>query len=181
MATANHLVSVEEYLASPAFERYEYEGGVVTEKPMPDWKHSRLCGWIIALILKFYPEYVAGPEVRARLRPDKWRLPDVMVALLEDVKRLEYATEPPHLCIEVLSKDDELEEMKKKCDSYHEWGVPYCWILDPDKRIAWHFARGSQIQQTDQSLTAGVISLSVDIVFSCLNDDFRPTLLNSNR
>ncbi len=180
MATANHLVSVEEYLASPFFERYEYERGVVTEKRMPNWKHSRLCGWIIALVLKFYPEYVAGPEVRARLRPDRWRLPDVMVALLEEVKRQEYATTPPHLCIEVLSQDDELEEMKQKCDLYQDWGVPYCWILDPENRIAWQYTRGTQIEQATQSLKAGVITFSVDVLFSCLDDDFRPTLLNTN-
>ena len=159
-AATHHSVTVEEYLTSPGFDRFEYEAGVVIEKRMPDWKHSRLCGWIIALVLKFYPEYVAGPEVRARLRQDRWMLPDVTVALLEQVKREEYATAPPHLCVEVVSKEDTLEQIAAKCAQYHEWGVPHCWILDPENRTAWQYDREDQLHRTFDLLLAEPIELS---------------------
>ncbi len=70
MAITNQLISVKEFLSSPRYERFEYDAGVVTEKPMPNWKHARPCGWIIALMLKFYPDYAVGPEVPSRLRHD---------------------------------------------------------------------------------------------------------------
>ncbi len=178
MAATNQLVSLEEYLTSPRFERFEYDAGVVTEKPMPNWKHGTLGGWIVALILKFYPEYVSATEVRSRLRDDRWKLPDVVVALREEVEDDVYATHPPHLCIEILSEDDTKEKLFEKCRQYHVWGVPYCWIFDPEKELAWQFTNGSQPLLAD-TLTADPISFSTAVLFSCLRKGFRPTLLNS--
>ncbi len=179
MATTKQLISVEEFLSSPRYERFEYDAGVVTEKPMPNWKHGRLCAWIIALILKFYPEYAAGPEVRSRLRHDKWKLPDVLVALLEQIEGEEYATRPPHLCIEVLSHDDTREEMFEKCRQYHDWGASYCWILDPEKEVAWQSMPDHEPVLANEVLSADPISFRTDVLFSCLHKGFRPTLLNS--
>lgn len=46
---ATVCISVEEYLSSPEYERFEYEAGVAYEKPMPNWTHSELCAWISRL------------------------------------------------------------------------------------------------------------------------------------
>ncbi len=176
--TANRTVSLDEFLTSPRFKRFEFDAGVVTEKPMPNWKHGRLCGWIVALVLKFYPEYAAGPEVRSRLANEKWKLPNILVALLQDIEDENYATRPAHLCIEVLSDDDTPRAMFEKCAEYHAWGVPYCWILDPVNEVAWQYTRG-QNPVIARALSADPIVFKVTLLFSCLAKGFRPTLLNT--
>ena len=33
--------------------------------------------------------------------------------------------------------EDRLGAMLSKCEEYHAWGVPFCWVIDPVKRTAW--------------------------------------------
>jgi Uma2 family endonuclease len=46
----------------------------------------------------------------------------------------EIFTNPPHLCIEILSKDDTMQYMQQKIDDYLDFGVPYVWIINPWNR-----------------------------------------------
>ncbi len=50
-------------------------------------------------------------------------------------------TTPPFLCIEVLSKDDSVVQMKRRVDDYLSFGVPYVWLIDPRERRAWRCTR----------------------------------------
>jgi Uma2 family endonuclease len=45
-------------------------------------------------------------------------------------------TEPPFLCIEILSRDDSMDEMQDRIYDYLSFGVPYVWILNPRTRRA---------------------------------------------
>ena len=45
----------------------------------------------------------------------------------------EIFTAPPHLCIEILSKDDTMVYMQEKIDDYLRFGVPI-WIINPRLR-----------------------------------------------
>ena len=145
----------------------------------PTGNTAALCNWIAALILKFYQEHVPGSEVRSRLRHDRWKLPDIVVALREQVEGEEYAIRPPHLCIEVLSEDDTKERMFEKCRLYHDWGASYCWVFDPEKEMAWQSTPNHEPAFADEILSADPISFPTDVLFSCLHKGFRPTLLNS--
>ena len=40
MSTA-HIVSLDEHLSSDQYARCEYDSGVVTKKPLPDWNRSK--------------------------------------------------------------------------------------------------------------------------------------------
>lgn len=162
------LVSVDEFLSRHEFERCEYEAGVVTEKPMPNWLHGELCTWIAHLLLLYFPGYRNGTEVRSRLREDRWRLPDIAVQSA-DMPRENYAYSPPHLTIEVLSERDNPDSMFEKCALYHEWGVPYCWVIDGVARRAWEFNRGYSPVEVSHTLVAGEIRLNVAEVFSRLD------------
>jgi len=48
---------------------------------------------------------------------------------------------PPLICIEILSKDDLLSEMRERVDDYLSFGVRHVWILDPATRKAWRCTR----------------------------------------
>lgn len=159
------VISVEEYLASPEYERFEYEDGVAYEKPLPNWNHSELCAWISHLLLMYFTQFRVGVEIRSRLKPNRWRLPDIGVRH-ESVPPEKYAYTPLYLAIEILSEDDTPEKMFEKCRLYHEWGVLYCWVIDGLERRAWECHRGQAPVVVAEALSAGEIRLAVEEIFS---------------
>ena len=70
------------------------------------------------------------PGVRVQVSPTRFRIPDVTVVKLSQ-EQGEIFTSPPHLCIEILSRDDTMQYMQQKIDDYLTFGVPYVWIINP--------------------------------------------------
>jgi Uma2 family endonuclease len=75
--------------------------------------------------------YEAYPEIHVRISETKWLIPDVTVD-----RRLErpYPTKAVPLVVEILSPDDRLGATLAKCEEYHAWGTPYCWVIDPENK-----------------------------------------------
>jgi Uma2 family endonuclease len=76
------------------------------------------------------------PEQRIRVAPGRFRIPDICV-ISRGQRPEALFTEPPLLCIEVLSKDDTLRSMQERIDDYTAFGIPNIWVLDPVGRQAW--------------------------------------------
>ena len=91
--------------------------------------------------------------------------PDVVAAL---VLQSPYPTEPVLLCCEILSPEDRLGAMLSKCEEYHAWGVPFCWVIDPVKRTAWEYHSGGEPTRVPATLRAGEISVPLEELFSAL-------------
>jgi Uma2 family endonuclease len=70
------------------------------------------------------------PGVRVQVSPTRIRVPDVTVIERSQFQG-EIFTSPPHLCIEILSKDDTVEGVQEKINDYLRCGIPYVWIIDP--------------------------------------------------
>jgi Uma2 family endonuclease len=166
---ATTLVPVEEYLRNLNDTRCEYLDGVMIEKPMPTWMHAVLQAWMSALIMRQYPKYLAGGEVHFRLRSNEFRLPDIAVQRREIIEKESYAEQPPAVCVEILSPEDRIGGIFVKCERYHDWGVPVCWVIDPIKRRAWTYERGGEPAQQTDVLVASDIRLSLVDVFSILD------------
>lgn len=166
---AGILMSVEEYLKRTGKPNAEYVNGVLIEKRMPTWEHSVIQMWIGALIFRLFPKYVAASELHSRIGPTEFRLPDVAVALRSEITLRGYAKEPLYLCIEILSPEDRVGETLAKLERYHDWGVPYCWMIDPSKRRAWSYERGGEPLDVSSTLNAGEIQLEVAEIFSVLD------------
>lgn len=162
-------ISVDEYLTKYSRSAVEFLDGVLIEKPMPTWMHSVLQAWIAALIMRQYPQYLAGGEVHARLRPGEFRLPDVAAQLRTVAQQESYAEQPLMLCVEILSPDGRLGATFAKCERYHDWGVPACWVVDPMKRRARSYLRGGEPVLSETSLEAGDIKLTLSDIFSVLD------------
>ena len=160
---------VEEYLRHFDEKHCEYLDGVLIQKPIPTWMHAALQAWIAALVMRRYPHYLAGGEVHARLRHTEFRLPDVAVQRREVTRQEDYAEQPPVLCVEILSPEDRLGAVFSKCERYHDWGVPMCWVVDPMKRRAWSYERGGEPVSVSESFTAADIRLTLAEVFSVLD------------
>jgi Uma2 family endonuclease len=56
--------------------------------------------------------------------------------------------------------------MLAKCERYHEFGVAYCWVIDPVNKRAWEYHSGSTQREQTASLSAGELSISLDELFS---------------
>jgi Uma2 family endonuclease len=157
------LTSVEEYLRRTEKPNAEYINGVVCVKPLPNKSHS-LIQIMLGLLLR--RQGVWGlPEVTVRLSETKYLVPDILVDRKEQSP---YPTEAVDLCAEILSPDQRLGAMLAKCEQYHAWGVPCCWVIDPERRSAWEYHSGQEPLRVHDhgALTAGDLRVALDELFS---------------
>ncbi len=158
-------MSVDEYLAASFKPPCEYIDGVLRQKSMPTKLHALVQFLLVTLIRQQGLEALA--EVTVRMSASKFLVPDVIVdAEIEDP----YPTRPVTLCIEILSPDDRLSAAFGKCEEYHAWGVPYCWVIDPLKQTAWeyHAERDPIRIEKSEALCAGELRVSLQELFSDL-------------
>ncbi len=83
-----------------------------------------------------------------------------------------------------MSPPDRLRTLATKCKKYHAWGVPHCWIIDPETRSLWESRPIGLLAATllraavsvstpaddkprkmQQELTAGPITLTIAEIF----------------
>ena len=157
------LVPVEEYLRLTEKPNCEYRDGVLYPKAMPTTFHGILEGALWFALRK--PGLQAAVEVTVRLSPTKYLVPDVMAAR---VLQNPYPTEPVLLCCEILSPEDSLGATLAKCEEYHAWGVPFCWVIDPVKRTAWEYHMAAEPVRASGALHASEFSVSLEELFSAL-------------
>lgn len=158
------LMPVEEYLRLTEKPHSEYRDGVLSPKPLPTTVHGLLEFMLVVMLRRMGLQ--AAPEVTVRLSPTKYLVPDVVAA---PVLQSPYPTDPVLLCGEVLSPEDRLGAMFSKCEEYHAWGVPYCWVIDPIKRTAWEYHSDGEPTRAADSLRAREVAVPLDELFSCLD------------
>jgi Uma2 family endonuclease len=157
------VVSVEEYLKRTEKPNAEYIDGVVCPKAMGTYRHSLLQVVLAAWLRNAGLDAV--PELTVRISPTKYLVPDIAAA---PKLGSPYPTEPVLLCVEILSPEDRPGAMLAKCEQYHDWGVPYCWVIDPEKLVAWEYHRGQGPVAAEQALHAGDITITLDELFAQL-------------
>jgi Uma2 family endonuclease len=156
-------VTVEDYLRNTDKPNSEYRNGVLFTKALPTKFHS-IIQYALLVLLRAQGAS-ALPELTVRVSDTKYLVPDV--ALAGDFLG-PYPTEPVSLCCEILSPEDRLGALLGKCEEYHAWGVPYCWLIDPVKRTAWEYHSGGEPVRADRTLNAGALSVDLDMLFADL-------------
>ena len=159
-------MSVEEYLHT-SFDGAdrEYLDGEVFERNMGNKSHSKLQAKFIYL---FYPLQTShgifvAPELRNRVRPTRFRIPDIAIYQAEPDAQV--PTDPPLIAIEVLSPDDRTSYLMSKLEEYRQWGVRHIWIADPDAKKM--FTYGDEgLREVSQFVVPGLgVSLSASQLF----------------
>lgn len=159
------LLPVDAYLRLTEKPHHEYRDGVLSQKAMPTKLHSIIQRVLLTLLQnQGAPSY---PELTLRLSPTKFLIPDIAVA---DDFPGDYPTEAVRLCCEILSPEDRLGTMLAKCEEHHHWGVAFCWVIDPVKRAAWEYHSGGEPLRATSTLCAGEIEVSVNELFSALDN-----------
>jgi Uma2 family endonuclease len=148
MATGS-LVSVREYLSTSYRPDCDYVDGVVLERNLGEKDHSRLQTEIAFYYRSHRKEWGlwAFVEQRVQVLATRFRIPDVCLVVGEPPDQI--VRTPPFICIEVLSPDDRLAEMRQRVEDYLAFGVPYVWILDPATRHAWRCTPGGMQEVTE--------------------------------
>jgi len=154
--------TLEEFLRRTEKPNCEYLDGVLHPRAMPTTAHGRM-QWILLLMLnKLGLE--ALPEVAVRVTPTRYLVPDIVAD-----RQLEspYPTTAVLLCVEILSPEDRVGAMLAKCEEYHAWGVPVCWVIDPVKHVAWEYRADGEPLRIDGGghLRAGEIAVAVSDIF----------------
>ena len=129
------LVSIEEYLSTSYSPDREYLDGRIVERNLGEKTHSSIQGNLFGWFWDRRKQLPvrAFVEQRVQVSPTRFRIPDITVIKTSQIQG-EIFTAPPHLCIEILSKDDTMLYMQEKIDDYLRFGVPYIWIINPRLR-----------------------------------------------
>jgi Uma2 family endonuclease len=135
MGSAATLIPVEEYLNTSYDPDREYVDGEVVERNLGEKTHSIIQRNLILFLGNQAKELgiEVFPEQRVQVSRTRFRIPDVTI-VKESQEQGEIFANPPHLCIEILSKDDTMQYMQQKIDEYLTFGVPYVWIINPRNR-----------------------------------------------
>ena len=141
MATGT-LVPLEEYLHTSYRPDCEYLEGELLERNVGEWDHSRLQTLISHYLASREKEWgiLVVVEQRVQVKARRFRVPDVTV-LLGPRPSSGIITEPPFLCIELLSPEDRMQQMQERIDDYFAFGVRYVWLIHPRTRRAFVYTR----------------------------------------
>jgi len=143
--TTRTAVPVDEYLSTTYRPDCDYVDGVLVERNVGERDHSELQMAIAAYLYARRREWGVHvfPEQRIQVKPTRFRVPDVCVVAGEKPREL-VLSQPPLLCIEILSKDDRMSAMQERIGDYVAMGVRYVLVLDPrTKRDYCHTANGA--------------------------------------
>jgi Uma2 family endonuclease len=118
--------TIEQYLNTSYHPDREFVDGLIVERNLGERTHSAAQRDVIVYFAARSAEYgiKVFPGVRVQVSPTRIRVPDVTVIKTSQFQE-EIFKNPPHLCIEILSKDDTLDYMQEKIDDYLRFGVPY--------------------------------------------------------
>ena len=132
------LISVEEYLRTAYRPDCDYVDGAIVERNVGEKSHAKLQQEILVYLRERRSQWgiFVIQETRVQVSPTRFRVPDVCVIAGPEPDE-EIFTEPPFLCIEILSPEDRMSRMQAKIDDYLAFGVAYVWVVDPQTRKAW--------------------------------------------
>lgn len=131
------VLTLEQYHAQYAGENgYEYWFGEVVRKPMPTWLHAMLPILLGEIFHKL--GYFSGSELTLRVDPQWEPRPDFAAAL---ALAEPYPTDPVDIVVEILSPDDTMAFVFKKCRQYVRIGIPQIFVFDSEARDAWEWSR----------------------------------------
>lgn len=158
------LVSVEEYLRTSYSPDREYIDGRIVERNLGEKTHSSIQGSLLGWFWDHRKELAlrAFPEQRVQVTPTRFRVPDVTV-VKNSQSQGEIFTNPPHLCIEILSKDDTMEDVQEKIDDYLRFGIPYVWIINPRLRKGYVATKAGLVEAESGVLTTSDPGIRVPV------------------
>lgn len=127
---------LDEYLNTSYRPDCDYLEGYLLERNVGEWDHARL-----QMLLSRYLSnrekqlgILVVPEQRVQVKAKRFRVPDITV-LAGPRPVGGVITDPPFLCVEILSPRDRVVEVQERIGDYLNFGVRYVWLIDPVTRL----------------------------------------------
>jgi Uma2 family endonuclease len=137
--TSSTLLTLEEFRAAYGNAHgYEYWFGEALRKGLPTSLHG-ITQFILMMFFRA-AGFRAASEVELRIDPDWEPRPDVVISSSPLEQPYPTRAESLTAVIEVLSEDDPLPMLFKKCRNYVRIGIPRIFLVDPESRNAWEWS-----------------------------------------
>jgi Uma2 family endonuclease len=116
----------------------EFTDGYVEVLPMPTDSHQVLLRFVF-LALYAWVQQIGGTvlfaPLRVRIRPGKYREPDILLVCdADDPRRQNRYWLGADLVVEIVSPDNPERDTHDKRLDYAEVGIPEYWIVDPEQK-----------------------------------------------
>jgi Uma2 family endonuclease len=128
------LVSVREYLSTAYHPDVDFVDGHIEERNVGEREHGELQARIY-ILLKRQRILVPFIETRLRVSATRYRIPDVCAYEKKPTESV--FTQPPVLCVEIVSPQDRIHRITDVAHDYLCMGVPTVWLLDPLQKKAY--------------------------------------------
>lgn len=159
-------LSVDDYLDRAFIPECELLGGETRPKPLGTGKHSKMQRQLLRLLERVFGEGMVEFELSVRMGGEV-PIPDLVVLQRRNPQMYrDVLDEPPLLCVEVVSPSQLPGEMLAKCERYHRFGVPFCWVVDPVSQRAWEYHRLGEPREVTQALAEPCILPLTDVFAS---------------
>ena len=155
-------VSLAEYFHTGHRPDCDYLDGVLLERNVGEWDHSRLQVLLGSFLLDRERQWgiLVVPSPRIQVAAQRIRVADLTV-LKGGRPTGGIVTEPPFLCIEIVSPADWVDEMRERIDDYLRFGVRYVWVIDPRTRHGYIYTTAGIRRVRDGVFTAKDPDISV--------------------
>src|SRR3954452_12251839 len=159
------LVSVDEYLHTAYHPDCDYLDGVLEDRNVGVKDHNKVQRAVLVHLHLRQVELgiFVIQEQRLQLGPNRYRVPDVCVVVGTEPDE-QIFTQPPFLCIEILSPEDRMSRMQDRIHDYLTFGVRYVWVIDPQTRRAWIYTSDSIHEVRDGILRTQSPDIEVPLV-----------------
>ena len=160
------LVPIRDYLGHTTDPDSEYVDGYLVHRNVVEISHGDAQGRAYAFVLPNSRGYCAGVEIRVQVRPNRFRVSDVVV-VRGGCRLGRIITAPPEVAVEVLSPEDRASDLQDKIDDYIDFGVACVWVIDPDRQRAWIHTKAGGREALDRVLrnSAGDLEVPRSAVF----------------
>ncbi len=171
MAAIVNTISVEQYLHTSYEHDPEFIDGVIKERPMPTRLHAFTQALLGHWFLLHMEEWKVMPmsEVRTRVQPARFRLPDIAVTPISLLSSSPLA-EPPLIAIEILSTDDSFADLRERAADFATMGTAYIWLIDPEKQQAFTWTNAAWTPAAQLLLPGSPVHLDLNWLWSKLGE-----------
>ena len=150
-------VSEEEYLTTRYEPDCDYVDGRIEVRNLGERDHAFLQSIISSIFITNRKIWgvSAATDWRVQVKRTNYRVPDVTV-LPVGSGREPICNHPPLLVIEILSPEDRMNKMVKRCQDYVAFGIKNIWIIDPQRRCGFYVdAAGVTPAEAGELIVAG--------------------------
>ena len=148
------FVPLEVYLRTSYRPDRDWIDGETKERHMGEQPHNSVQAFFVQVFRNNAPQWQIRvfPEQRVQTSANNYRVPDVCVVRRSTPPEPNVYT-PPHLSIEILSREDRMTEIQERVEDYLAMGVPTVWVIDPHRRRAYTAIPSGVLEPSPNELT----------------------------